>query len=195
MKYCKDYCEEKGISTSELNEIQKTLYYIAENMKMGKSISKEGYEHFQQAIKALEQQPCEDAISRKEALEALEQEEPLVWCDGADEIAAYNQWSSDVDTIKNMPPVQPKYNPDEWCHDCSEYNQDKHCCPRYNKVIRSAVEEMKQPKVGHWILLDECSNSGYYCSECHKKVVKEGWSGTVKKIKYCPNCGSYLGGD
>lgn len=44
-------------------------------------------------------------------------------------------------------------------------------------------------KKGKWILLDECSNSGYYCSKCHKKVVKEGWSDTVKKIKYCPNCG------
>lgn len=44
-------------------------------------------------------------------------------------------------------------------------------------------------KVGRWILLDKCSNSGYYCSECQKKVVKEGWSNTVKKIKYCPNCG------
>lgn len=42
---------------------------------------------------------------------------------------------------------------------------------------------------GHWILLDNCSNAGYYCSECHKKVVKEGWSETVKIIKYCPNCG------
>ena len=39
---------------------------------------------------------------------------------------------------------QSYYNPDEWCHDCSEYNHDKHCCPRYNKVIRTAVEEMKQ---------------------------------------------------
>lgn len=107
-------------------------------------------------LEALEQQPCEDAISRKEALEALEQEEPLVWCDGADEIAAHNQWSSDVDTIKNMPSVQPK------------------------------------PKTGQWVLLDECSNSGYYCSECHKKLVKEGWSGTVKKIKFCPNCGAKL---
>lgn len=44
-------------------------------------------------------------------------------------------------------------------------------------------------KVGHWIELDNCSNSGYYCSKCQKKVVKEGWSDTVKKIKYCPNCG------
>lgn len=46
-----------------------------------------------------------------------------------------------------------------------------------------------EPKTGYWHLLDECSNSGYYCSECHKKVVKEGWSRTVKKIKFCPNCG------
>ena len=45
-------------------------------------------------------------------------------------------------------------------------------------------------KRGHWNLLDECANSGYYCSECHKKVVKEGWSNTVKKIKFCPNCGA-----
>lgn len=52
-----NYCEEKCISTSELNEAQRTLYYTAENMKMNKSISEEGYEHFQQAIKALEQEP------------------------------------------------------------------------------------------------------------------------------------------
>ena len=40
-----------------MTEAQKTLYYIAENMKMDKSISEEGYEHFQMAIKALEQEP------------------------------------------------------------------------------------------------------------------------------------------
>ena len=45
-------------------------------------------------------------------------------------------------------------------------------------------------KTGKWILLEECANAGYYCSECRKRVVKEGWSGTVKKIKFCPNCGA-----
>ena len=72
MKYSKSYCEEKGISTSELNESQRTLYYIAENMKMDKSISEEGYRHFQTAIKALEQEPCEDCISRDEAISRIE---------------------------------------------------------------------------------------------------------------------------
>ena len=47
-------------------------------------------------------------------------------------------------------------------------------------------------KTEHWILLDECANSGYYCSNCQKKVVKEGWSDTVKKIKFCPNCGAKM---
>lgn len=55
-----------------------------------------------------------------------------------------------------------------------------------------ALMKADERKKGHWILLDECANSGYYCSECHKKVVKEGWSNTVKKIKYCPNCGAEM---
>lgn len=70
--YCESYCEEKGISTSELNEAQRTLYYIAENMKMEKSISEDGYKHFQMAIKAIEQEPCEDAISRQAAIDKVD---------------------------------------------------------------------------------------------------------------------------
>ena len=62
MTYCKNYCEETEISTSQLNEAQRTLYYIAENMKMDKSISEEGYRHFQMAIKALEEEPILDKI-------------------------------------------------------------------------------------------------------------------------------------
>lgn len=47
---------------------------------------------------------------------------------------------------------------------------------------------------GEWIYLDECANSGYYCSICHKKLVKDGWSDTVKKINFCPNCGARMKG-
>ena len=31
----------------------------------------------------------------------------------------------------------------EWCTDCKEYDQEKHCCHRFTKVIREAVGEMK----------------------------------------------------
>ncbi len=33
---------------------------------------------------------------------------------------------------------------DEWCTDCKEYDKDKHCCPRWNKVIRDTVDEIRQ---------------------------------------------------
>jgi hypothetical protein len=72
-----------------------------------------------------------------------------------------------------------------------------------NKTVQKAYEDRKkdgyvqakvgqESKTGKWILLDECANSGYYCSKCQKKLVKEGWSKTVKKIKYCPNCGAKM---
>lgn len=35
---------------------------------------------------------------------------------------------------------------DEWCTDCAEYDHEKHSCPRFNRVIRSALEDS-----GHYI--------------------------------------------
>lgn len=32
---------------------------------------------------------------------------------------------------------------DEWCTDCKEYDKERHNCPRYNRVIREALEEVK----------------------------------------------------
>ena len=43
----------------------------------------------------------------------------------------------------------------EWCDGCKEYDQEKHCCHRYSKVIRQAFEEMK---VVHCI---DCQHSEY----------------------------------
>lgn len=81
-----------------------------------------------------------------------------------------------------------EYFPSEgWCPDDE--------CASDNVVAWMPLpEEYEEPKMGQWVLLDECANSGYYCSECHKKIVKEGWSDTVKKIKYCPNCGAKMEG-
>lgn len=60
------------------------------------------------------------------------------------------------------------------------------------EIIEHVPAVQPKRKTGKWIFLDECSNSGYYCSECNKKVVKEGWSNTVKKINFCPNCGAKM---
>ena len=53
MNYELSYREKHNLSESDLTDAQSTLHYIAENMKMQKSISVDGYKHFQQAIEAL----------------------------------------------------------------------------------------------------------------------------------------------
>lgn len=35
----------------------------------------------------------------------------------------------------------------KWCTDCKEYDQEKHCCHRWSRVIRDTVEEMKQEPI------------------------------------------------
>ena len=32
----------------------------------------------------------------------------------------------------------------EWCLDCKEYDKEQHCCHRFTKVIRQAVEEHRR---------------------------------------------------
>ncbi len=47
-------------------------------------------------------------------------------------------------------------------------------------------------KHGEWVVLDECSNAGAYCSVCHKKVYKECYGNCKMKSTYCPNCGAKM---
>ena len=59
-----------------------------------------------------------------------------------------------ISTVSTMPPAQPDL--DEWCTDCREYDKERHSCPRWNRVIRQTVEDMKaaQPEPP-WILCSE----------------------------------------
>lgn len=52
--------------------------------------------------------------------------------------------------IEEAPTIEPEYNMDEWCTDCKEYDQERHCCPKYNRVIRDAVDEVKNNRWIPW---------------------------------------------
>lgn len=74
---------------------------------------------------------------------------------------------------------------DEWCTDCKEYDTEKKCCPRFNKVIRGAVVD--RPK-GEWIntaLSDRSDN--IICDQC-------GYD-SIARYNFCPNCGADMRGD
>ena len=44
--------------------------------------------------------------------------------------------------LYNLPPTQPDL--DEWCTDCKEYDQERHCCSRWNRVIRNTLKDAQQ---------------------------------------------------
>lgn len=52
--------------------------------------------------------------------------------------------------------------------------------------------EFKRVVHGHWVLLDNCSNHGVYCSVCNKKVYKDWYRNVKVTSNYCPNCGAVM---
>ena len=46
--------------------------------------------------------------------------------------------------VDDQPSAEHEYRLDEFCEDCKEYDHDKHCCPRFNRVIRQTLDEMKE---------------------------------------------------
>lgn len=49
-----------------------------------------------------------------------------------------------VQALEEMNDADPDYRMDEFCTQCKEYDQQKHCCPRFNHVIRTTLEEVIQ---------------------------------------------------
>ena len=95
----------------------------------------------------------------------------------------------ELNGLKHLPSVTPQEPQSfKWCTDCKEYDQEKHCCHRWSKVIRDTVEEMKQePKTGHWVDCDDSddySADGYDCSVCGVNA--------EYATSYCPNCGARM---
>ena len=82
-------------------------------------------------------------ISRQAAIDA-------VW--NCSELQPKNKLIEKVDAIKSIimvPSAQPEYRLDEWCTDCKEYDHERHCCPRFNRVIRATLQEVQaeQPEI------------------------------------------------
>lgn len=84
-----------------------------------------------------------DCISRAEAIKCLECDFDITGKENMKTVVNYI--NSAHDKIVNLPSVTPQEPQSfKWCTDCKEYDQEKHCCHRWSKVIRDTVEEMKQ---------------------------------------------------
>ena len=98
-----------------------------------------------------------------------------------------------VSLVKRQPSAQPKL--DEWCKDCKEYDHDKHRCPRFNRVIRTALDDAQPKRIrGRWI---DCINSDHWkCSECGDRAPMY-WDANRQEYDewyspFCPSCGAEM---
>lgn len=66
----------------------------------------------------------------------------------------------------------------EWCTGCKEYDTEKHCCPRFNQVIRRTMNERINA------LLDERIND--LLDEIKEEITEEETE--------CPSSADYLVG-
>ena len=103
--------------------------------------------------------------------------------------------SDAVNIIRNLLPVTPQEPQSfKWCTDCKEYNQEKHCCYRYSKVIRDTVEEIEQdPRKGEWLRMSDLSeqeDDRYKCSRCGNVIHHKNKMDLYTFNSWCGRCGS-----
>ena len=81
----------------------------------------------------------------------------------------------------------------EWCTDCREYDQERHCCHRFTKVIRQTVDELRKERhTGKWVKISGGMSPGgtpaYVCGRCGGSEHLHGAEYPRRKL-YCDVCG------
>lgn len=57
------------------------------------------------------------------------------------------EWAETVRmAIEALHKTEAQTDTDEWCTDCKEYDHERHCCPRWNRVIRETLKDMQIEK-------------------------------------------------
>ena len=100
-----------------------------------------------------------------------------------------------ISDLSTMPSAQPGI--DEWCTDCKEYDTERHCCPRWSRVIRETLKDAQQErKTGRWVsvgcVVQNIANVPMIkCTVCgHLEPDVD-----AARTPYCSHCGSRMRGD
>ena len=82
-----------------------------------------------------------------------------------------------------------------YCNECP-YIYEGLCNINYctADLASDVLDLLKEQEIGHWISLENCSNSGVYCSECHTKVF-DSYPFKKKFSFFCPHCGTRMEGE
>lgn len=161
----------------------------------------------EQIKEVLEQQPCEDAISRKAVLDKLNKLIEVERLQGTDEmgygrerVSAYECMIHSIESEYLYPSVNPQQPGD----DCIS-RQEAINCVTSNEFRYKIVEDIKtlpsvtpKEKTGRWLhredmdYLDEnkVRHNHFMCKDCG--FIHDFVDGHTAQYKYCPNCGAKI---
>lgn len=91
----------------------------------------------------------DDLISRQAALDAIRNITEVY----INNLPTLIDKASVQTELMMLPSEHPEL--DEWCDDCKEYDQERHCCPRFSRVIKAALEESERIQKVINVTLDE----------------------------------------
>ncbi len=148
---------------------------------------------FFEILKALEQEPCNNTISRETVKTEYKRRLESSLKDGSrgidlTEFADCTAFNKFIDSI---PPVKPQPCPEAIsCSDMLDAigHGTTYTSEDLQRIIKTLPPANPQPKIGHWIPLgnyDDWGNeSSYKCSEC----------GDIDTYpdNFCPNCGTKM---
>lgn len=126
--------------------------------------------------------------------------------------------------VKRAPTIEPKSEVFEWCSGCKEYDGEKHCCHRWNSVIRETLKDIERPTLSlkamtakeRQTIIDGIKKSGINAVllsdelPARRLTSEWKWEHTSSmeteavcqncfysdnwESNYCPNCGAYMKG-
>lgn len=148
----------------------------------------------------------DDTISRQAALDAFNTGINNLVVGGKANANRVERYLNRVlDKIKSLPSAEEESF--EWCTDCKEYDQEKHCCHRWSKMINQTIKEIRgTTAVGEWVKVSGFATPGgdpvWKCSNCGKGMhvygVEHGSYGADiadNQWVACPNCGAIMIGE
>ena len=141
-----------------------------------------------------------DTIYRQQAIDAIEEMQmPIMRSGSPIDQSVFTGMGRALQAIKDLPSAQPDL--DEWCPDCKEYDPKRHCCPRFNKVIRGAYKDLQaERKKGWWVEMGVNADKTHniVCSKCGEGYKTKGNAKSIAtraKWKFCPSCGADMRGE
>ena len=153
-------------------------------------------------LDALEQQPCEDCVSRQAVLDVINFEDEWLFDAKSHNADTKIAFSAIKSKISELPSVTPRRDLAETSQDCisreevqdlisrwlSDYllDETREALETINYKVGDMPSVTPQRKRGKWIVISCEPTDIFKCSECGMRV--------INPYRYCPMCGSYNGG-